>query len=127
MHSASHYKPCPGQTTSFRKLYNSFAAGHPPSRDEATGSWVLIGSWLHKDSHPDLNCAGIMRGKIIEWVMLADGYSLRVDMAGTLETATFEHGHGRDLTVALELGGDASPLLRCRLTQRDNLVCLGDT
>ena len=112
---------------SFSKLYDSFSAGRLPSPSEVTGSWVLVGFWLYKDSHPDLNCAGIMRGKTLEWVMLAQGYSLGVEMAGAFGTSKFELGHSQDLTLALDLGGDASPLLRCRLTQRNTLVCLGDT
>jgi len=64
---------------------------------------------------------------IYEWVMLAQGYSLGIDMAGTYQTSAFELGLRQDLTVALDLGGDASPVLRCRLTQRHSLVCLGDT
>jgi hypothetical protein len=127
MHSVPQYLPCPGQTKTFSKLSNSFAAGHLPSRSEITGSWVLVGFWLYGDSHPDLNCTGIMRGKILEWVMLAQGYSLRIDMAGTDQTSAFELGRRQDLTVAMDLGGDASPVLRCRLTQRHSLVCLGDT
>ena len=88
---------------------------------------MLIGFWLYRDSHPDLNCAGIMREKIYEWVMLAQGYSLGIDMAGTYQTSAFELGRRQDLTVAMDLGADASPILRCRLTQRHSLVCLGDT
>ena len=127
MHSAPQYLPCPGQTKTFSKLSSSFSGGHLPSRSEVTGTWVLIGFWLHRDSHPDLNCAGIMRGQIFEWVMLAQGYSLRIDMAGTSQTSAFELGRRQDLTVAMDLGGDNSPVLRCRLTNYDSLVCLGDT
>ncbi|MFZ0303779.1 MAG: hypothetical protein WAL75_13910 [Terracidiphilus sp.] len=126
-YSAAQYLPCPGQTKTFSKLSHSFAAGHLPSRSEVTGSWVLIGIWLHKDSHPDLNCTGIMRGKVFEWVMLAQEYSLKIAMVGTNQTPVFELGGSQDLTVALDLGGDSSPVLRCRMTQRQTLVCLGDT
>ena len=126
-HSVPQYLPCPGQTRTFSKLTNSFFAGHLPARSEITGSWVLIGFWLYKDSHPDLNCAGITRGKILDWVMLAQGYSLMIDMAGTNQTSTFEIGPRQDLTVALDLGGDSSPVLRCRITERQTLVCLGDS
>ncbi len=126
-HSVPQYLPCRGQTKTFGKLSDSFSAGHLPSRSEITGSWVLIGFWLYKDSHPDLNCAGITRGKILDWVMLAQGYSLMIDMAGTNQTSTFEIGPRQDLTVALDLGGDSSPVLRCRITERQTLVCLGDS
>jgi hypothetical protein len=127
IHSVPQYQPCPDQTKIFSKLSNSFAAGHLPSRSDVTGSWVLIGFWLHRDSHPDLNCAGIMRGKAFDWAMLARGYSLEIDMVGANQTLAFEPGRRQDLTVALDLGGDASPTLRCRLTKRHSLVCLGDT
>jgi hypothetical protein len=49
-----------------------------------------------------------MRGQIFEWVILAQGYSLRIDMAGTSPSA-FELGRGQDITVAMDLGGDNSP------------------
>jgi hypothetical protein len=127
MYSVPQYLPCPDQTKTFSKLSNSFSAGHLPSRSEVTGSWVLIGFWLYRDSHPDLNCTGIMRGKIFEWVMLAQGYSLGIDLAGTDQTSAFKLGERQDLTVAMDLGGDTSPILRCRLTQSHSLVCLGDT
>jgi hypothetical protein len=68
-----------------------------------------------------------MRGKIFEWVMLAQGYSLGIDIAGTDQASAFELGRRQDITVAMDLGGEASPVLRCRLTQRHSLVCLGDT
>jgi hypothetical protein len=126
-HSVPQYLPCPDQTKSFDKLSDSFTAGHLPSPSEITGSWVLIGFWLYRDSHPDLNCTGIMRGKILEWVMLAQGYSLGVDMAGTYLSSAFEPDRTQDLSFTIDLGGEASPVFRCRLTQRHTLVCLGST
>src|ERR1700691_4588563 len=86
IHSVPQYQPCPDQTKIFSKLSNSFAAGHLPSRSDVTRSWLLIGCWLHRDSHPDLNCAGIMRGKAFDWAMLARGYSLEIDMVGANQT-----------------------------------------
>ncbi len=127
MYSVPQYLPCPGQTNSFDKLYHSFSTGHPPSPSEVTGSWVLIGFRLYRDSHPDLRCDGIMRGRTFEWVMLAQGYSLRIEMAGTDQASAFQLGEKQDLTIPLDLGGDASPLLCCRVTRRHTLVCLGDT
>ncbi len=127
LYSVSQYLPCLGQAKTFSELSNSFSAGHLPSQSDLTGSWVLIGSWLHKDSYPDLNCTGITRNKIYEWVMRAQGYSLGIDIAGTYQTSALKLGRKHDLTIAMDLGGDASPVLRCRLTRRHNLVCLGDT
>jgi hypothetical protein len=68
-----------------------------------------------------------MRGNIFEWVMLAQGHSLGIDMAGANQTSAFELGPRQDLTLALDLAGDTSPVLRCRMTQRNRLVCLGGT
>jgi hypothetical protein len=126
-HSVPKYLPCPHQVRSFSELSHSFAFGHLPSQSEITGSWVLIGSWLYRDSKPDLNCAGIMRGKVLEWVMLAQGYSLGVSMAGTYLTSAFEPERRQDLTFTIDLGGESNPVLRCRLTHRHSLVCLGST
>jgi hypothetical protein len=90
INSVSQYLPCPDQTKTFIKLSNSFASGHLPSRSDVTGSWVLIGVWLHRDSHPELNCAGIMQGMAFDWAMLAHGYSLEIDMVGANQTSAFE-------------------------------------
>lgn len=57
--SVPQYMPCPDQPKSFNELSRSFAAGHPPSPSEITGSWALIGIWVHKNSRPSLNCNGI--------------------------------------------------------------------
>lgn len=123
--SVPQYLPCPDQTKSFKELSNSFSGGHLPSPSEFEGAWVLIGLWLHKDSHPDLNCSGIMRGKIFEWVLLAEGKSFGVDMAGNYLASEAKSDHKRDLTFSIDLQGDYNPVLRCRLTKRDTLVYLG--
>jgi hypothetical protein len=126
-YSLPQYLPCHDQTKSFGGLFNSFTSGHLPSRSEITGSWVLTGFWLHRESHPDLNCHDIMRGQIFEWVILAQDYSLGIDMAGTYSGSAFEARGKKDLTFTVDLGGEASPIMRCRLTQRETLVCLGST
>lgn len=125
IYSVPQYRPCPDQTKSFEDLSRSFASGHLPSRSEITGSWVLTGIWLYPDSHPDLNCNGITRGKALEWVMLADGYSLRVDMAGTYLQSDLATESGGSLEFSVDLGGDDSPVFKCRLTQRHTLACMG--
>ena len=125
IHDVPQYLPCRDQTRSFKALSDSFRTGHLPSRSEISGSWVLVGFWLYKDSHPDLNCAGIMRGRIFEWVMLADGYSLGVDMAGNYLKSAFEPDRTGSLKFTIDLQGDTNPVFQCRLTQRRTLVCLG--
>jgi hypothetical protein len=123
--SVPQYLPCPDQTKSFKALSDSFASGHHPSQSEFDGAWVLIGLWLHKDSLPDLNCSGIMRGKIFEWVILAEGHKFGVDMAGNYLASKIKADPKGDLTFSIDLQGDSNPVLRCRLTRQDTLVCLG--
>jgi hypothetical protein len=125
MNSVPQYLPCSDQTKLFKELSNSFANGRLPSPTEVDGAWVLIGSWLHKDSRPDLNCNGIRRGKIFEWVLLADGNSFGVDMAGMFLTSSLEPDHRGDLAFTIDLQGDYNPVFRCRMTRRNTLVCLG--
>src|SRR5579872_4286980 len=53
MRSIPQYVPCPDQPKSFKTLSESVASGHLPSPSAVTGSWALIGIWVHKDSRPD--------------------------------------------------------------------------
>jgi len=53
MRSIPQYIPCPDQPKSFKTLSESVASGHLPSPSAVTGSWALIGIWVHKDSRPD--------------------------------------------------------------------------
>jgi TonB family protein len=118
--------PCPDQPTSFKELSELFTAGRLPSPSEVTGSWALIGLWVHKDSRPSLNCDGITRGEKLEWTLHADGYSVQVDAIGTNhQTTTFKPDGSGSITFSVDFGGDSSPSFRCRLTRRNSLACLG--
>lgn len=125
LYSVPQYLPCPNQTRSYLALAKSFTSGRLPTETEISGSWVLIGSWLYRDSHPDLNCTGIVRGRILEWVMFANGLSLRVNMAGMIVKSAFGPGSAGNLKFTMDLGGEANPVFQCRLTQQHTLVCLG--
>jgi hypothetical protein len=125
LYSVHQYRPCPDQNQSLQAVSNSFTAGHLPSKSEIRGPWVLIGIWDNKDSRPDLNCTGIMRGEILEWVMFGQGDSLMVNMASTLLKSDLEPDGRGALMLLLDLQGDNNPTLRCRVTRRGTLVCLG--
>ena len=66
--SDPQYLPCPDQPKSFEEFSRAFAAGRLPSPSEVSGSWALLGIWVHKDSRPDLNCKGITRGGKLVWI-----------------------------------------------------------
>ena len=106
----------------------SFAKGRVPSPSEVSGTWVLVGLWLYKDSKPGLNCKGLYRRKTLEWVIQAKGYSIEFDSIGDgPQTTSFELDRKGSLTFSVGFGGDNSPLFRCRMTERRNLVCSGST
>jgi hypothetical protein len=126
LYSHPEYRPCLDQARSFRTLSESFAEGNLLSPSEMNGSWVLIGLWLHRDSRPDLDCAGISRGKTLEWVIFAQGYSLDVNAVGTYrQKLVLETRPEGNLTFAIDWEGDTNPVFRCRLSRRHRLVCLG--
>jgi len=124
--SVAQNLPCFDQPTSFREFSESFAAGRLPSPSEVTGSWALIGLWVHKDSRPSLNCEGITRGPKFEWTLVANGYSVGFDAIGTTHQAmTLKVDGNRSVTFSVSFGGDYTPSFRCRLTGRNTLACLG--
>ena len=127
--SVPQYLPCPDQPRTFKELSDSFAGGRLPSPSEVTGSWVLIGLWLHENSRPDLNCNGLSRGKTFEWVIHANGYSIEFDGigVGSQTTALKPDRTTGTLTFGVSFGGENSPVFRCRLTRRGTLVCFGST
>ena len=119
------YSPCSDQPTSIRELMSSFAKGRVPSAAELTGTWVAIG-WV--GSYVSLNCAGVKRGKKFEWVMLANGYSIEIDMIGSYsQKATSRVDRKGNLTLPVDFEGDELPVYRCRLTRRKTLACLVGT
>jgi hypothetical protein len=124
--SIPQYLPCTDQPKSFTELSGSFAAGRLPLPSDVTGSWALIGIWVHKDSRPDLNCNGVKRGQKIEWILIAHGYSVEVNAIGTnRQTTIFKTDDKGNLTFSINLEGDFVPTFRCRLTRRNTLACLG--
>lgn len=67
-----------------------------------------------------------MRGKVLEWVMLADGYSLEIDMVGTYhQRSEFKRDGENGFKFTIDLGGDASPVFQCRISRHQTLLCLG--
>ena len=120
--------PCGNQARSFKDLMASFDKGRVPSPKEVGGTWVLIGLWLYKNSQPDLNCKGLNRGRKLEWVMIAKGYSIEFDsIGGEPEMTSLKPDHKGNLTFSVEFGGESSPVFRCRLTVSRSLVCSGST
>jgi hypothetical protein len=118
--------PCADQPKTFTELFDSFAAGRFPSPSEITGSWGLIGLWVHKDSPPSLNCNGIIRGPKLEWTLVANRYSVAFDAIGTnRQTTTFKPDSSGSVTFTVSFGGDYAPTFRCRITRRNTLACLG--
>jgi hypothetical protein len=120
--------PCGNQARSFKDLMASFDGGRVPSANEVSGTWVLVGLWLYKDSKPDLNCNGLNRGRKLEWVIVAKGYSIEFDSIGDPPQVTsLKPDHKGNLTFSIGFGGENSPVFRCRLTVGSSLVCSGST
>jgi hypothetical protein len=120
--------PCGNQTRSFKGLMASFDKGRVPSPKEVSGTWVLVGLWLYKNSQPDLNCKGLNRGRKLEWVIVAKGYSIEFDSIGDQpEMASLKPDQKGNLTFSVGFGGESSPVFRCRLTVSGSLVCSGST
>jgi hypothetical protein len=120
--------PCGDQARTYKELMASFAKGRVPSPSEVSGTWVLVGLWLYKDSKPGLNCKGLNRGKTLEWVIQAKRYSIEFDSVGDgPQTTSFELDRNGSLTFSVGFGGENSPVFRCRMTERRNLVCSGST
>ena len=120
--------PCGDQARTFKDLMASFARGRVPSPSEVSGTWVLVGLWLYTDSKPDLNCKGLHRGKKLEWVIVAKGYSIEFDSIGDgPQQTSLEPDRKRSLMFSVGFGGENSPVFRCRMSDRRALVCSGST
>jgi TonB family protein len=123
--SVPQRSPCADQPRSLAELTDAFNRGSVPSASEATGSWVSIGFFGQNNN--DLNCTGLMRGKKFEEVLLATGYSVEIHAIGaTDQTRTLEPDQAGSVTFPVDLGGDAGPVYRCRVTTRNTLACLID-
>lgn len=120
--SVPQYSPCADQSKSLKDLADSFKKGRVPSADDVTGKWAVIGFVGHGVS---LNCTGVKRAKKFEWVMIANGYSVEIDMIGVSpHTAAFKPDGKRSLALAVDFDGDDNADYRCRLTRRKTLACL---
>lgn len=128
-YSSPQYRPCPRQPRSFKALSKAFSTGRLPAASELQGSWVLTGLWLYPNSRPDLNCSGIRRGDVFEWVLRAGSdNTVVVDAVGTYhQTVRFGPSDQRSLSLEIDFAGDSNPTFQCRMTQQGTLICLGDT
>jgi DNA-binding XRE family transcriptional regulator len=61
--SVPQYLPCPDQPKSFQEFSKSFAAGRLPLPSDVTGSWALMGIWVHKAALDDVEDVGAGRGR----------------------------------------------------------------
>lgn len=114
--------PCSDQPRSIEELVAAFDRGHMPEPSQVNGTWVAIGL---VDDSPRLNCTGVTRGKVFEWVMLADHYSIEIDMIGMfLQTTRMTPDDQQSVTLLVDFGGDSMWEYRCRLTDRGTLACL---
>ena len=125
--SVPENSPCPDQPKSLKELTVAFGGGRVPSPSEMTGSWVAISIFIGRDEST-MDCSGLRRGKkLFEEVMVANGYSLEMHVVGVGEQkATMRRNSTRSLSFPFSFGGDAAPVLRCRLTKRNTLACLID-
>jgi len=120
--------PCGDQARTFKDLMASFDRGRVPSPSEVSGTWVLVGLWLYRDSKPGLNCKGLNRGKKLEWVIVAQGYSIEFDSIGDgPQKTSLEPDRKGSLAFSVGFGGENSPVFRCRMSERRALVCSGST
>jgi hypothetical protein len=92
-----------------------------------TGFWVEIGDVWHDATETSLNCLGIRRGSKFEFVLVADGYSIALHAIGMMPPLNVKARLDNKGSIAFPVnfgadeGADSN---RCRLTNRDTLVCL---
>ena len=123
MHPTPQNAPCADQPKSFGELINAFNAGQSPSPSQVSGVWVAIG--FMDDSSSSLNCSGVTRGQTFEWVMIANQYSVEIDMLGVYDQMSILTPDNQDsLALPVDYQGDSAADYTCRLTSRGTLVCL---
>jgi hypothetical protein len=124
---ALRVRPCVGQPKSLKELKTAFNSGRFPSPSEVTGTWAAIGFvYSQPYQKTNLDCAGVKRGAIFEWAILAKGYSVEIDANGTHnQTTKFAPDSKGSVTFRMDFEGDAMPIYRCRITDRGTLACLG--
>jgi len=87
--------------------------------------WVAVG-FYYGENNPSVNCDGVKRGQVLEWVMTIDHDSFDIDMVGARRsTGKIRIAKNKEPTFSFDMGGDAEPLYRCRLSSRNTLICLG--
>jgi hypothetical protein len=120
--STPQFAACHDQPQSLRDLIAAFSTGRSPAAPELDGAWIAIG---FVGDYSSLNCDGVTRGDVFEWVMIADQYSVDIDAIGAgLQRQAFVPDDSGSVTLTVDFGGDTSPVYRCRLTSRGTLACL---
>jgi hypothetical protein len=106
----------------------SFKQGQLPLAATMTGTWVEIGEVSDYPGDPfrSLNCSGEMRGRKLEFVLVADGYSAEIHAIGAgVQKVTMQPDHKGNVTFPFDEGADEGPdKYTCRLTRRKTLACL---
>lgn len=123
MHPTPQNAPCADQPKSFGELIDAFNAGQSPSPSQVNGVWVAIG--FVDDSSSSLNCSGVTRAQTFEWVMIANQYSVEIDMLGVYDQmSTLTPDNQDSLALPVDYQGDSAADYKCRLTNRGTLACL---
>ena len=121
--------PCADQPTTRKKLAASFQSGRLPLASQVTGTWVEIGELSDYPLSPpfrNMNCSGVMRDDIFEFVLVADGYTVELHAVGAyIEKVKMQPDGKGAVTFPVDFAADEGPdTYRCRLTKRGTLACL---
>jgi hypothetical protein len=118
--------PCSNQPKSLKEVTAAFDKGQLPSASEVTGSWVEIGFFGQDDRVRNMNCTGITRGKVFEFVIVASQYSLTLHAVGmeVPQKVMMQSDQKGSVQFPVDFGGDASPVYRCRISRPNTLTCL---
>ena len=126
-HATPQNRPCATQPRSLSALRRAHSQGRAPTLKELQGSWVLIGTVAEPASVPVLNCSGVKRGGVFEWMITIDGDSMTYDAVGYPMPAERHHVEwslSGDLRLSPESGADYAEQYSCRLTTRGTLACI---
>jgi hypothetical protein len=118
--------PCGDQPKSLKEVTSAFNRGRLPLAGEVTGSWVEIGFFGQDARVRSLNCVGITRGRVFEFVIVASQYSLTLHSVGmdVPQKVMMEPDQKGSVRFPVDFGGDASPVYRCRVSRPNTLTCL---
>ena len=124
--SVPQNSPCTNQPKSLKEVTAAFNKGELPSASEVTGSWVEIGFFGQDDRVRSMNCTGITRGKVFEFVIVASQYSLTLNAVGmdVPQKVKMQPDNKGSVQFPVDFGGDASPVYRCRTSRPNTLTCL---